>query len=110
MFTAPDSFKISNSVLNSSLSHQRAINERGKVIYIYSIPLSHLFQDKRLRDVIHTLQTCKNQISDTLKKIADPTEVDIVRVQSYCHVLRVFEVEILCIQKDWPGLKNTVDV
>ena len=101
----------SNSVFNSSISHQRGINnERGKVIYIHSFPSSHLFQDKKLRDVTHAIQTCKHQISDTLGKIADSTEADITRVHSYCHVLRVFEVEMLCVQRDWPGLRRAVDV
>lgn len=81
-----------------------------EVIYPHSIPLSHFFQDEKLRDVIRAIQSCKHQISDSLKKISDPTEADIIRVHSYGHVLRVFEVEMLCVQKDWPGLKSTIDV
>lgn len=42
--------------------------------------------------------------------IAEPAETDTIRVHSYGHVLRVFEVEMLCHLKDWPALKNTVGV
>ena len=77
---------------------------------MHFIPLFHLFQDKKLRDVAHAVQSCKYQISDTLKKITDPTEADAARARSYCHVLRVFEVEVLCAQRDWLGLRSAVDV
>jgi hypothetical protein len=37
-------------------------------------------------------------------------EQDVSRVQSFVHVLRIFETEMLCHLKDWDTLKQTIAV
>jgi hypothetical protein len=56
------------------------------------------------------IQSCKQGILDITNKNEIRTKEDVSRVQSFVHVLRVFETEMLCHLKDWNAMKQTVAV
>ena len=37
-------------------------------------------------------------------------EADVERVRSFLHVLRVFEVEVLCLVRDWTRVSAVIEV
>ncbi|TFK48044.1 hypothetical protein OE88DRAFT_1810744 [Heliocybe sulcata] len=65
-------------------------------------------RDDRLISTIAAVRGAKSRIQDLLDKGFIRRDDDVVRVRSFLHVLRVFEVEILCHLKDWSRLLDAV--
>jgi hypothetical protein len=56
------------------------------------------------------IQSCKKRILDITNKFEIRAEEDVKRVQSFVHVLRIFETEMICHLKDWDAMKHTIAV
>ncbi|EPQ61285.1 hypothetical protein GLOTRDRAFT_31559, partial [Gloeophyllum trabeum ATCC 11539] len=62
----------------------------------------------RLRPTLKNIEEAKARIQGILGKNLIRRQEDIPRVRSFLHVLRVFQVEMLCHLKDWCTLLETV--
>jgi len=65
-------------------------------------------RDDRLRTTVEAICDAKSRIKDILHKGLIRRDDDVLRVRSFLHVLRLFEVEILCHLKDWNHLLDVV--
>jgi hypothetical protein len=63
-----------------------------------------------LQVIAADIKSCKQRIMDIMNKNDIRAEQDVSRVQSFVHVLRIFETEMLCHLKDWDTLKQTIAV
>lgn len=59
--------------------------------------------------IVADIKSCKQRILDILANNNMKAE-DMSRAQSFLHVLRIFETEMLCHLKDWNSLKQTITV
>lgn len=66
-------------------------------------------QNEQLQVITTDIRSCKQKILDILKNDKIKAE-DLSRAQSFIHVLRIFETEMLCHLKDWNSLKQTITV
>ncbi|KAJ7030194.1 meiosis protein SPO22/ZIP4 like-domain-containing protein [Mycena alexandri] len=62
----------------------------------------------RLRETAGEVRMCKQKILSITAKNTITAADDILRVQYFLHVLRVFEAELLAQLKDWDGLSQIV--
>lgn len=67
-------------------------------------------QNDQLQAVAADIQSCKQGILEITNKNEIRTKEDDSRVQSFVHVLRIFETEMLCHLKDWNAMKQTIAV
>lgn len=77
---------------------------------VYLVGLIFLSQVERLRENAVEVKACKHRILAIMgkNKITDPD--DILRIQYFLHVLRVFEAEMLAQLKQWDQLSQIVTV
>ena len=56
------------------------------------------------------ITVCKNRIQEILKQNKLSGKMNIERVQSFVHVLRIFEVEMLCLMNEWTQVSTVIQV
>ncbi len=56
------------------------------------------------------LEACRERIHEISEKGVIVEESDATRLQYFTHTLRVFEVELLALLKDWDGVSSIVGV
>jgi hypothetical protein len=65
---------------------------------------------RRLRDNAAEVKMCKTRIFAIVDKNKITDADDILRIQYFLHVLRVFEAEMLAQLQDWDQLSQIVTV
>ncbi|KZT68843.1 hypothetical protein DAEQUDRAFT_711357 [Daedalea quercina L-15889] len=66
-------------------------------------------REDELKSILEHIGSCRKRICAVAESAKLVDAEDIVRSQSYVHVLRVFEVEMLCHLRDWEQLLAVVD-
>ncbi len=74
------------------------------------LPDPTTFESQSLVPIVANIKSCRTRIGHIIEQNKLPNLEEKQRTQSLMHTLRVFEVEILCLQKDWPSLRQTVEV
>jgi len=67
-------------------------------------------QGVQLSAIKEQIKETKTRIQRIISKNQLPGQEETERAQSFIHVLRVFEVEILCLMKEWKELLSSVEV
>ncbi|KAJ3483561.1 hypothetical protein NLI96_g6231 [Meripilus lineatus] len=62
-----------------------------------------------LDSICDDIKSCQARIGLVVEQNKLPNTEETQRAQSLVHTLRVFEVEVLCLRKDWAGLAITVE-
>jgi hypothetical protein len=65
---------------------------------------------ERLRLVADEVKSSKGRITGILSRNIIPDSQDLTRMQSFVHILSVFEVELLAQLQEWDELLQTISV
>ena len=69
-----------------------------------------VFETCSLASISGDIKSCQSRIGEIINKNKLPKQEEKERARSFIHTLRVFEVEVSCLQKDWEGLSLAVEV
>jgi len=87
-----------------------AIAVRGHVVVAIRRAARHALdtETEKLRGVLADINGCKERICDIVNSHKIPEGMDLLRVRSYVHTLRVFEAEHLCQLKEWTQMMRCI--
>ncbi|KAF8919157.1 hypothetical protein CPB85DRAFT_1429788 [Mucidula mucida] len=67
-----------------------------------------VIDEEKARNLTVQLEACRQRIHEISEKGVIVEESDATRLQYFTHTLRVFEVELLALLKDWDGMSSIV--
>ncbi|KAF8919136.1 hypothetical protein CPB85DRAFT_1429768 [Mucidula mucida] len=67
-----------------------------------------VIDEEKARNLTVQLEACRKRIHEISEKGVTVEESDATRIQYFTHTLRVFEVELLALLKDWDGMSSIV--
>ncbi|KAF9029885.1 SPO22-domain-containing protein [Hymenopellis radicata] len=71
-------------------------------------PTDDVVDEEKARNLTVQLEACRKRIQEISEKGVVVEEGDASRLQYFTHTLRVFEVELLALLKDWDGMSSIV--